>query len=61
MQALPRADRIRLVHLLIGDLACEEGIPLVEGGASYPIWTPYQAFDAAAVLQRALDAEGPKP
>lgn len=55
LQALPRADKLRLVQLLVVDLARDEGVPLVEVGTPYPIWTPYHAFDAAAVLLRTLD------
>jgi hypothetical protein len=60
VRALPRADKLRLVQLLVGDLAREEGVPPVEVGTPYPVWTPYHAYDAAAVLLQALDAEGAK-
>lgn len=55
VRALPRADKLRLIQLLVVELAREEGIPLVDLGASYPIWSPHDAFDAAAVMLRALD------
>jgi hypothetical protein len=55
LQALPRAEELRLVQLLIVELAREEGVPLVEVGMPYPIWSPDNAFDAATVLLRALD------
>jgi hypothetical protein len=58
VRALSRADKLRLIQLLVADLACEEGVPLAEPGASYPVWTPHHAFDAAAVLLRELEAEG---
>lgn len=54
-QTLPRADKLRLVQLLVADLAQEEGVPLVEAGTPYPVWTPYHAHDAATVLLQALD------
>jgi hypothetical protein len=57
VQALPRAEKLRLVQLLVVDLAREEGVPLVEVGTPYPVWTPYHAHDAAAVMLQALDAE----
>lgn len=61
VQVLPRTDKLRLVQFLITDLAREEGVSLIEADAAYPIWTPYHAFDAAATLMRALEAEETAP
>lgn len=61
LQALPRADKLRLLQLLVVDLAREEGVPLVEIGTPYPVWTPYNAYDAAAVLLRTLEGERATP
>jgi hypothetical protein len=58
LHALPRADKLRLIEFLAGELVREEGI---EPGVSYPLWTPHHAFDAAAVLLRELENEGPAP
>jgi hypothetical protein len=58
VRALSRADKLRLIQLLVVELAREEGVPLIEVGASYPVWTPHHAFDAAAVLLRELEAGG---
>jgi hypothetical protein len=58
VRALSRADKLRLIQLLVTDLAREEGVPLHEPSAPYPVWTPHHAFDAAAVLLRELAAEG---
>jgi hypothetical protein len=57
VQSLPRADKLRLVQMLVVDLARDEGIPLVEADRTYPVWTPYHAYDAAAVLMKTLDAQ----
>jgi hypothetical protein len=54
VHALSRADKLRLMQLLIADLAQEEGVPLLEPGASYPIWTPLGTYDAAEVLLQEL-------
>ncbi len=54
VQALPKADKLRLMQFLVFDLAREEGITLLQPGADYPIWTPYAAFDAASTLLNAL-------
>jgi hypothetical protein len=55
LQALPRAERLQLIQLLIVDLAREEGVPLVELGAAYPVWSPHQAYGAAAAMLKVLD------
>jgi hypothetical protein len=61
VRGLSREDKLRLIHVLAGELVQEANeIPFVPG-ASYPIWTPLFADDAAAVLQRALDEELKKP
>jgi hypothetical protein len=57
LQALPRADKLRLMQFLIFELAREEGITLLQSNEEYPIWTPYSAFDAATTLLNALQEE----
>jgi hypothetical protein len=57
LQTLPRADKMRLIHFLVVDLAREEGVPLVEFGTPYPIWSPYDAFGAAGSLLKLLDGQ----
>jgi hypothetical protein len=49
---LPRADKFRAVQFLTIELAQNEGglIP----GAEYPVWSPYDAHDAAATLSQYL-------
>jgi hypothetical protein len=53
VHALPRSDKFRLVQELIAELAQAEG--LAEG--EYPIWSPHEAHDAAAILIGLLDQE----
>lgn len=54
LQSLSRADKIRAIQLLAAELAREEerapAIPPLPAGASFPIWTPLDAFGAAATL-----------
>jgi hypothetical protein len=57
VQALPRGEKLRLVQLLVAELARDEGICVLQEGAQYPVWTPYQAFDAAQALLEALKGE----
>ena len=58
VHALSRDDRRRLLHYLVDNLAREQGVPPLEPDVEYPMWTPYNATEAAASLQRFLDEEG---
>jgi len=54
LQKLPRAEKLRLVQSLMVELERGEDATLVEPGASYPIWTPLGADEAAATMLRLL-------
>ena len=56
IHALPRQDKFQLMHELIADLALDEG--LADG--EYPIWSPYEAHDAAGVLLQLLEDDKAK-
>ena len=60
LRSLPRLEKLRLIQLLAEDMAAEDCIPL-QHGQSYPVWTPLHAYEAASILQQALDAEGKNP
>ena len=53
IHALPRNDKFRLVQELIAELAQDEGLPAGE----YPIWSPSDAYEAAATLIQLLDQD----
>ena len=57
VRALSRQDRLRLILFLAGEWVPAEGAEPIPAGQSYPLWSPDRAYDAAAVLLRALDAE----
>ena len=57
LQALPHADKFRLLQFLVFDLAQEEGIPFLNPNLTYPIWTPYHTIEAADTLLQALEAD----
>ena len=57
LQNLPRDDKLQVIRLLVSDLTRQEGIDLLQSGASYPIWTPFDAYDAARSLQQLLDQD----
>ena len=55
LRGLPRDDKIEAIRLLVSDLTRQEGIDWLQSGASYPVWTPFDAHDAAKSLQQLLD------
>jgi hypothetical protein len=52
LHLLPRADKFRAVQFLTTELAQDEGglVP----GAECPVWSPYDAYSAAASLTEFL-------
>jgi hypothetical protein len=59
VQSLSRIDKIKLIQILAQDLERDES-SLIEPGQSYPVWSPDQAFEAAAVLLQVLEEEKAK-
>lgn len=58
---LSRAEKLRLIQLLAADLAeTDDPLPLTPE-AAYPVWSPFRAHEAAAVLLDVLDAERVRP
>jgi hypothetical protein len=56
VRSLSRVDKLRLIQFLAQELAGEEVCP-IEPGQSYPVWSPDQAFSAAATLLQALEKD----
>ena len=57
LQGLPRDEKLEVVRHLISELTREPGVDVLESGASYPIWTPFYAYEAAGSLQQLLDQD----
>ena len=57
IHALPRADKLRLMQVLVTEIASEEAIALPTTDTPQTIWTPYDAYAAAATLLHILDAD----
>ncbi len=57
IHTLPHADKIRLREMLDGDLALEQEVTRLFPSGECPIWSPYEAHEAAAIMQRALDQD----
>ncbi len=56
LRALNRADKLHVMQLLVSELALEE-IDLIQPGLDYPVWSPYDAFDAGDTMLKVLAAE----
>lgn len=56
LRKLNRVDKLMVIQLLAAELANEE-TNLIKSGASYPIWSPYDAVEAANIMLEALNAE----
>jgi len=53
---LNRVDKLQVIQLLAADLANEE-TNLIKSSASYPVWSPYDAVEAASIMLEVLNAE----
>jgi hypothetical protein len=49
VKTLSRRDKFLLLQFIISDLAKEEAI-MLKDGEEYPIWSPYDAVEAAETL-----------
>ena len=58
---LPRPDQVRLVHLLIDELARDESELLSLASGPHTVWFPEDNSAAAATLQRLLEQERDVP
>ena len=56
LRGLNRVDKLQVIQLLAADLANEETNLIIEG-ASYPVWSPYDAVEAANIMLESLNAE----
>jgi len=55
IKRLSRNDKFRLVQFILSDLAEEECSGMLKNGAEYPIWSPYNAHEAAETLMNELN------
>jgi hypothetical protein len=53
LRELKRAEKLYVIQFLVSELTQEE-TALIQPGIAYPVWSPYDAFDAAAVMLKAL-------
>ncbi|HAZ45752.1 MAG TPA: hypothetical protein DDW76_23025 [Cyanobacteria bacterium UBA11369] len=55
LRGLSRADQFYIMQLLISELAQQE-TDLIKPDRSYPVWSPYDAVEAADTMLKVLQA-----
>ena len=55
LHTLSRADKLYIMQVLISELTQEE-TNFIKPDKSYPVWSPYDAFDAAKTMLEVLQA-----
>ncbi len=50
LRELPRVEKLRLVQFLVNELAREAELTPLQPHAEYPVWSPYDASEAAETL-----------
>jgi hypothetical protein len=53
LQGLSRADKLHVMQILISELAQQEA-DLIKPNQSYPVWSPYDADEAAKTMLEVL-------
>lgn len=55
LRGLNRADKLYVMQVLISELAQQE-TDLIKPDLSYPVWSPYDAFEAADTMLKVLQS-----
>ncbi|XGV99332.1 MAG: hypothetical protein ACAF41_10405 [Leptolyngbya sp. BL-A-14] len=55
LRELSRSDKLYIMQMLISELAQQE-TDLIKPGQSYPVWSPYDATEAAETMLTVLRA-----
>lgn len=55
LRELSRADKFYIMQVLISELAQQE-TDLIKPDQSYPVWSPYDAVEAADIMLKVLQA-----
>jgi hypothetical protein len=60
LQHLPRADKLYVMQFLVSTLAQEEE-ELLKPNLAYPVWSPYDAVEAAHTMLQVLHSAESEP
>jgi hypothetical protein len=53
LRGLDRADKFYVMQVLLSELAQQE-TDLIQSGQEYPVWSPYDSFEAADTMLKVL-------
>lgn len=56
-----RPEKLEVIRLLVEQSAEEKILSLVQPGASYPVFSPHDATEAAAAMLQYLEEYGVRP
>jgi hypothetical protein len=54
VRSLPHPEKLRLLQFLANELARHENLPEIQPEAEYPVWSPFDAHEAARTLEELL-------
>ncbi|MBW4595737.1 MAG: hypothetical protein KME46_23235 [Brasilonema angustatum HA4187-MV1] len=57
LRNLSRVEKLQVMQFLVQELADEEEASLLEPGATYHVWSPYNSHDAAQKLATLLEED----
>ena len=57
VKVLSRVEKLKLIQVIVSELAKEESTTMLKDGGTYSIWSPYDAFEAADILHDELEKE----
>jgi ribonuclease D len=55
LKGLNRSDKFHIMQILISELAQQE-TDLIKADQAYPVWSPYDAVEAADIMLKVLHA-----
>lgn len=57
VKKLSKAEKLGLIQFIVSELARDEGMNIIRDSDAYPVWSPYDAFEAVDVLYQELKKE----
>lgn len=51
---LPPDEKLQLAHRILGELVKSPESTLLDSNVEYPVWSPYDSYEAAATLTQLL-------
>jgi hypothetical protein len=57
VKRLSRVEKLKLIQFIVSELAKQEKTATLKNSETYPIWSPYDAFEAADTLYNELKKE----